>query len=66
MKDNEIDVCCKYGLAVSLIIDEIEYLIEDVNNGCGIEEVEEKLYFIESRIDWFRKREKDFQKLLGI
>ena len=66
MKGSEIDVCCKYGFAVSLIIDEIEYLIEDVNNGCGIEEVEEKLDFIESRIDWFRKREKDFQKLLGI
>ena len=66
MKGSEIDICCKYGFAVNLLITKIEDLIEDVSNGCDIEEVEEKLDFIESRIDWFRKREKDFQKLLGI
>ena len=66
MKSNEIDVCCKYGFAVNLLITNIEDLIEDVSNGCDIEEVEDKLEFMQMAINRVRKKEKDFQKLLGI
>ena len=45
MKGSEIDICCKYGFAVNLLIENIEDLIEDVYNGCDIEEVERE-------IDW--------------
>ena len=66
MKGSEIDICCKYGFAVNLLITNIEDLIEDVSNGCDIEEVEDKLEFMQMTINIVRKKEKDFQKLLGI
>ena len=66
MKSNEIDVCCMYGFAVNLLIENIEDLTKDVYNGCDIEEVEDKLEFIQMIIDLVRKKEEEFQKMLEI
>ena len=66
MENKEIEICCKYGFAVNLLIENIEDIIEYVSNGCDIEEIEDKLGFMEIAINRVRKKEKDFQKILGI
>lgn len=64
MEKKDIDVCCLYGLSVNLLIDNIECLLEDIE--CGEEITEEKIGYVKKRISVLRKKEKDFQKVLGI
>ena len=66
MKDNEIEICCRYSFAVDLLIKNIEVLAEDVFNGCDIEEVEDKMEFMQMVINIVRKKEKDLQDMLRI
>ena len=64
MDKKDIDVCCKYGFSVNLLIDNVECMIEDIADGEDLSD--EMISYIKTRINMVRKHEKEFQELLGI
>lgn len=64
MKNKDINVCCKYGFSVDMLIDSVECLIEDIE--CGQEITEVEAGYLKQRIEMVRKNEEGFKQMLGI
>lgn len=64
MNKKEVDVCCKYGFSVGLLIDNIECMFEDIADGEEIEE--EMISYVKTRIEKVREHEKEFKEILDI
>ena len=64
MENKDINVCCKYGFSVDMLIDSVECLIEDIECGQEITEVEAR--YLKQRIEMVRKHEEGFKQMLGI
>ena len=64
MENKDINVCCKYGFSVDMLIDSVEWLIEDIE--CGQEITEVEVGYLKQRIEMVRKNEEGFKQMLGI
>ena len=64
MENKDINVCCKYGFSVDMLIDSVECLIEDIE--CGQEITEVEAGYLKQRIEIVRKNEEGFKQMLGI
>ena len=64
MENKDINVCCKYGFSVDMLIDSVEWLIEDIE--CGQEITEVEAGYLKQRIEMVRKNEEGFKQMLGI
>lgn len=63
MDKRDVDVCCKYGFSVNLLIDNIECLIEDMEYG---EITDEQIGYLKTRIRMVRLHETLFKEMLDI
>lgn len=64
MENKDINVCCKYGFSVDMLIDSVEWLIEDIE--CGQEITEVEVGYLKQKIEMVRKNEEGFKQMLGI
>lgn len=64
MDKREIDICCKYGFSVNLLVDNIECVIEDILYGDEV--TEQQVGYIKTRINQLRQHEKPFKEMLDI
>lgn len=64
MENKDVNACCKYGFSVDMLIDSVECLIEDIE--CGKEITEIEAGHLKQRIEMIRKNEEGFKQMLGI